>query len=115
MKYNWFPAKILSGDSLTYCLGAVVASGVIIGNMERAGIITMTPFIIEFLLKLRSRFRASCLGKLRKDGKLDPPYGKKVYSWTHAIMNLKSLTEKQVSIILILIQVIFSLSPFIKL
>jgi len=115
LKYNWFPAKILSGDSLTYCLGAVVASGVIIGNMERAGIITMTPFIIEFLLKLRSRFRASCLGKLRKDGKLDPPYGKKVYSWTHAIMNLKSLTEKQVSIILILIQVIFSLSPFIKL
>jgi len=114
LKYNWFPGKILSGDSLTYCLGAVVASGVIIGNMERAGIIVMTPFIIEFFLKLRSKFKASCLGKLREDEKLDPSYGKKIYSWTHIIMNLGKLTEKQVSIILILIiQVIFSLLIFL--
>lgn len=107
LKYNWFPGKILSGDSLTYCLGAVVASGVIVGNMERAGIIVMTPFIIELLLKLRSKFKASCLGNLRKDGKLDSAYGKKIYSWTHIIMNLGKLTEKQISIILILIEVIF--------
>jgi UDP-N-acetylglucosamine--dolichyl-phosphate N-acetylglucosaminephosphotransferase len=115
LKYNWFPARMLSGDSLTYCLGAVVAAGVIIGNMERAGIITMVPFIIEFFLKLKSRFKASCLGKLRDDGKLDPPYGKKIYSWTHIIINLKKLTEKQVTIILIFIQIIFSLLPFLKL
>ncbi len=114
LKYNWFPARILSGDSLTYCLGAVVAAGIIVGNMERAGIITMTPFIIEFLLKLRSKFKASCLGKLRNDGKLDPPYEKKVYSWTHIILNIRRLTEKQVTIILIFIQIIFSLLPFIK-
>jgi len=115
LKFNWFPAKILSGDSLTYCLGAIVAAGVIIGNMERAGIIIMTPFIIEFLLKLRSRFTASCLGKLRTDGKLDSPYGKKVYSWTHIIMNFRPLTEKQVTMILIAIQIIFGLLIFIKL
>jgi len=111
--YNWYPARMLSGDSLTYCLGAVVASGVIIGNMERAGIIVMTPFIIEFLLKLRSKFKASCLGKLRNDGKLDPPYRKKVYSWTHIIMNLSALTEKQVTMILIIIQIIFGLLLFL--
>jgi UDP-N-acetylglucosamine--dolichyl-phosphate N-acetylglucosaminephosphotransferase len=115
LKYNWFPAKILSGDSLTYCLGAVVASGSIIGNMERAGIIAMTPFIIEFLLKMRSKFKASCLGKLRNDGKLNPPYGKKIYSLTHIIMNLGKLTEKQVTIVLMLIQLFFSLLPFIRL
>jgi UDP-N-acetylglucosamine--dolichyl-phosphate N-acetylglucosaminephosphotransferase len=112
MVFNW-PGKILSGDSLTYCLGAIVASGVIIGNMEKAGIIVMTPFIIEFLLKFRSKFKASCLGKLRKDGKLDSPYGKKIYSWTHIIMNFGKLTEKQVSTILILIQIIFGLLIFI--
>jgi len=107
--HNWYPAKILSGDSLTYCLGAVVVSGVIVGNMERAGIIIMMPFFIEFLLKLKSRFKASCLGKLRKDGRLDAPYGKEIYSWTHIIMNLGKLTEKQVTLILILIQFIFGL------
>ena len=111
--YNWYPAKILSGDSLTYCLGAVVVSGVIVGNMERAGVIMMIPFFIEFLLKLKSKFRASCLGKLTKNGTLDPPYGKKIYSWTHIIMNLGKLTEKQVTLILILIQIIFGLILFI--
>jgi UDP-N-acetylglucosamine--dolichyl-phosphate N-acetylglucosaminephosphotransferase len=112
--FNFYPAKILPGDSLTYLLGAIVASSVIIGNMERTGIIVMLPFIVEFFLKARSRFKASCLGKLRKDGKLNPPYGKNMYSWTHIIMNLKPLTEKQVTIGLIGIQIFFAVLPFLK-
>ncbi len=111
--YNWYPAKILPGDSLTYLLGSLVASGVVVGNMERNGIIIMLPFIIEFFLKLRVKFKASCLGKLREDGKLDPPYGKKIYSWTHLIMNLKPVTEKQVTIILILVQTFFTILIFL--
>jgi hypothetical protein len=59
------------------------------------------------------KFKASCLGKLRKDGKLNPPYGKKIYSLTHVIMNLKPFTEKQVTIIMILIATLFSLIPFL--
>lgn len=111
--YNWYPARILPGDSLTYLLGAIVASGVIVGNMEKNGIIVMLPFIIEFFLKLRVKFRASCLGKLREDGKLDPPYGRKIYSWTHLAMNLKPLTEKQVTLVLILIQALFVVLIFL--
>lgn len=111
--YNWYPAKILPGDSLTYLLGSLVASGVIVGNMDRYGLVVMLPFIIEFFLKLRAKFQASCLGKLREDGKLDPPYGRKIYSWTHLIMNLKPLTEKQVTVILILVQIIFTLLIFL--
>lgn len=108
IRYNWYPAKFLPGDSLTYLLGAIVASGVVVGNIEKFGMIMMLPFIIEFFLKLRSRFKASCLGKLRSDGKLDAPYGKKIYSWTHVVMNLKPMNEKQVTMILILIQVFFT-------
>jgi UDP-N-acetylglucosamine--dolichyl-phosphate N-acetylglucosaminephosphotransferase len=115
LKYNWYPAKILAGDSLTYGLGAVVASSVIIGNMERAGIIILFPFIIEFFLKAISKFKASCLGKLRKDGKLNSPYGKKIYSLTHVIMNLNKFTEKQVAIRMILIELVFCLLLFIYL
>jgi len=112
IKYNWYPAKFLPGDSLTYLLGAIVASGVIVGNMEKVGIIVMIPFIIEFFLKLRSKFKASCLGKPRDDGKLDPPYGKKIYSLTHMIMNIKAFTEKQVTIILIIIEIMFIIVAF---
>lgn len=114
IKYNRFPAKILPGNSLTYLLGAMVAAGVITGNMEKTGIIIMTPFIVEFFLKLRSRFGASCLGKLRKDGRLDPPYGKKIYSWTHLIMNIKSLKESQVVVAMILIQMVFAAISFLS-
>ena len=113
-KFNILPAKILPGDSLTYLLGAIVAAGVITGNMEKIGIIMMTPFIVEGILKARSRFKASCLGKLRPDGKLDPPYGKNIYSLTHVVMNLGKFTEKQVMIIMILIQVVFAVIPFLN-
>jgi UDP-N-acetylglucosamine--dolichyl-phosphate N-acetylglucosaminephosphotransferase len=113
LRYSWYPAKMLAGDSLTYLLGSLVATGVIIGNMERAGLIVMFPFIIEFFLKARSRFEASSLGKLRDDGRLDPPYGKKIYSWTHVLMNLGKLTERDITIALILVQVLFGLLPFL--
>jgi len=113
VEYNWFPAKILPGDSLTYLLGSLVASGVIIGNMEKAGIIVLFPFIIEFFLKARAKFKASCLGKLNEDGKLDPPYGNKIYSITHIIMNLKRMEEREVTICLIIIELVFSLILFL--
>ncbi|MFB0567637.1 MAG: hypothetical protein ACETVM_03530 [Candidatus Bathyarchaeia archaeon] len=113
IRFNWYPARILPGDSLTYLLGSTVAAGVIVGNMERSGILVMLPFIIEFLLKMRVKFKATCLGKLREDGKLNPPYGRKIYSWTHALMNLKPMTEKQVTVTLILIQFGFTVVPFL--
>jgi len=113
IRYNWYPAKFLPGDSLTYLLGAIVASGVIVGNMEKIGAIVMIPFIIEFVLKISSRLKASSLGKLREDGKLDPPYGRRVYSLTHILLNIKPLTEKQVTIILILIESVFAIIPFL--
>ena len=114
LRYNWHPAKILPGDSLTYLLGSLVAASVIIGNMEKAGVIVMTPFMIEFFLKARSRFKASCLGKLGADGKLSPPYGGKIYSWTHIIMNLSRFRERDVTIALILVQVFFATLPFLR-
>ena len=112
LRYNWCPAKILAGDSLTYLLGSLVATGVILGNMERAGLIVMAPFIVEFFLKARSRFKASCIGRVREDGSLEPPYGRKIYSWTHIFMNLGRLREVEVTISLLAVQVIFALLPF---
>jgi UDP-N-acetylglucosamine--dolichyl-phosphate N-acetylglucosaminephosphotransferase len=113
LRFNWYPARILSGDSLTYLLGSLVAAGVIVGDMQRAGLVVMFPFILEFFLKSRSKFKASSLGKLRDDGKLDAPYGRKIYSWTHLCMNLGKLTEQEVTIVMILLQVLFAAIPFL--
>ncbi len=116
-KYNFYPAKILSGDSLTYTLGAVVAVGAIVGNMEKAAVITMMPFIIQGILKFYSRLKlgrfASDLGILQKDGTIKPKYGKQIYSWIHLITNLWNLNEKQIVFVMMSIQAIFSLIPFL--
>ena len=115
LRYNWPPAKMLSGDSIQYVMGAAVIAGAILGDMERAAFIVLMPFFIEAFLKLRSGLKASCLGKLQKDGRLEPPYGKKIYSWTHIIMSLGKFTEKQVTIALMLMEALFCSLLFIYL
>ncbi|MBS3766419.1 hypothetical protein KGY71_07865, partial [Candidatus Bipolaricaulota bacterium] len=37
--FNWFPARILIGDVGTFSIGALIASAVIIGNYEFAGVV----------------------------------------------------------------------------
>jgi len=112
IKFNWFPAKILPGDSLTYLLGAILAAGVIVGNMERLGIIIMIPFFIELFLKARSKFNASSLGRVGKDGTIENVYDRKVYSLTHIVMNIGRFTEKQITVIFISIEALFVLLGF---
>lgn len=117
IKFNWYPAQILPGDSLTYLLGSIVVVGVIIGNMERAGIIVMFPFLVQGVLKFYSLIKmksfASDLGVLQKNGSIKSRYGKNIYSLTHVLMRIKPMGEKQITITLILIQIFFSIIPFL--
>jgi len=114
LRYNWLPAKILPGDSLTYLLGSLVIAGVVLGNIERAGIIAMVPFVIEFLLKARSGFKASCLGVVSPDGKIKPRYNGKIYSLTHVVMKLGVSEERKITIALMLIELFFCSLIFLK-
>lgn len=54
--YNRYPAKILIGDIGTLSIGAVIASSVIIGNFETAGIIVIIPYAIDFFIKAKNGF-----------------------------------------------------------
>jgi UDP-N-acetylglucosamine--dolichyl-phosphate N-acetylglucosaminephosphotransferase len=112
LKWNWCPAKFLPGDSLTYLIGATFAAVVIIGNVEKFGIFVFLPWIAEAFLKLRSKFRARSLGVLQKDGTLSPPY-EKVYSLTHLAMKIRPMKEKQVTMLLILFEILVCASAFI--
>lgn len=109
---NRYPAKFLPGDSLTYLLGAAFISTVIIGNVEKFGIIIFTPWIIEFFLKLRSGFRARSLGNLRKDGTLKAPY-KSTYSMTHLLMKIRPMEEKTITSVLIILEIAVCIIAFL--
>jgi len=69
--YNWFPAKILVGDVGTLTIGALVASAVIVGNYETAGVIIIIPYVVDFLIKVKNRFPYSF--GIYRDGKLYCP------------------------------------------
>jgi UDP-N-acetylglucosamine--dolichyl-phosphate N-acetylglucosaminephosphotransferase len=108
LKFNWTPAKILPGDSLTYLLGAVLASIAIIGNMEKAVMIVAIPFAIEFFLKAKSKLKAQSFGYW-ENGKIKSLYGKKVYSLTHLFSRTGNFTEKQIVICLMAFEFLVSL------
>jgi len=105
-KYNKFPAKILPGDSLTYLLGAVLVSIAILGNLEKAAVIVSIPFFVEFILKLRGKFKKKTIGYC-KDGKLFSKYNK-IYSLPHIFTRTGRYTEKQVVFFIVLIELFFS-------
>ena len=110
--FNWYPAKLFSGDSLTYTIGAVAAVVAILGNIEKFALFCFIPWFVEFGLKARSRFKAESFGVLQKDGTLKAP-GKKVYSLTHVVMRCGRFREWEVSMILIGVEVIVCLLGFV--
>ncbi|MBW3015839.1 hypothetical protein KY330_05420 [Candidatus Woesearchaeota archaeon] len=105
--FNKVPAKVLPGDSLTYLLGAAIVSIAVVGNIEKAALIVSIPFIVEFFLKLRSRFKAQTYGKVTDDGKIKSIY-ERIYSIPHFFTRSGRFTEKQVVAFMILIQMVFS-------
>ena len=98
--YHKYPVKVLTGDSFTYMWGAAFVAAIVMGNMEAFGIIVFGPWIIEAFLHLRGKFKTTDLGVIQKDGTLAAPYGKKIYSWTHIMMNLKRTKEAEVAMMM---------------
>ena len=118
--FNWCPAKIFPGDSLTYMIGAFIAAVAIMGNMEKIAIILFIPFILDAILSLmpevRGRDKVEAFGKVNPDNTLDMPYDH-VYDMTHfAIKCLKKMKskvyEKDVTLFLYFIELIMVILVF---
>jgi len=105
LKYNWYPARIMPGDSLLYGIGAVVAVTAILGNIEKFALYCFFLWFCELFLKIKSGFKAENFGVLQADGTLAAPYPK-IRSLTHLVMKLGRFTEKQVVLILIGAQIL---------
>lgn len=102
--FNWYPSRVFPGSVGTYAIAATIVCAVILGNIERIGVIAVIPQITEFLLKSRSKFKAQNFGKL-KGNRLH--YEGPIYSLTHVMMKYFRPTEKQLTVYLILIQIFF--------
>lgn len=89
--YNKYPAKVFPGDSLTWSIGALIASMAILGNFEKIAVFIFIPYIIETILKSRGKLEKQSFAKPNKDGSLEMPY-QKIYGLEHfAVYVLKKV------------------------
>jgi len=120
--FNWYPAKIFPGNSLTYSIGALIAVLAILGNTERLAVWLFLLYFIEGLLYFKARVidkagDVQAFAKLNEDNSLEMPYAK-IYDTTHfAIWFLKKVKkkvyEKDVVRFLLLIQLLIALSGLV--
>ncbi len=80
--FNFYPAKVFPGDSLTYSVGGLIAIMAILGNFEKIAIFFFIPYIIEFVLKTRGKLVKQSFGSPKEDGSLDLKYDK-IYGLEH--------------------------------
>jgi UDP-N-acetylglucosamine--dolichyl-phosphate N-acetylglucosaminephosphotransferase len=84
--FNKYPAKVFPGNALTYATGAAIAILAIYGNIEKYALIVFLPYLAEFALKARGRFKKESFAPVRNDCTLEPPA--KAYSLPHLALRL---------------------------
>lgn len=115
--FNFYPAKIFPGDSLTYSIGSLIAIMAILGNYEKIAAFFFIPVIIEVILKSRGKLVKQSFGKPQKDGSLDL-LENKIYSLNHlAIWLMKKYrikpTERRVVVSIWIFQIILVVAGLI--
>jgi len=98
--FNFYPAKIFPGDSLTYPVGGLIAIMAILGNFEKIAVFFFIPYIIETFLKIKGRLIKQSFAAPTDEGFLFLK-DNKIYSLSHlAIFLMQKMrikpTEKKV-------------------
>ncbi|TRM79090.1 UDP-N-acetylglucosamine--dolichyl-phosphate N-acetylglucosaminephosphotransferase, partial [Sulfolobus sp. A20-N-F6] len=94
------------GNVGTYFIGALVGAIGIAGFMYTALVILYIPYVIEFVLKARTKFKGISFGKVDNNGRLY--WDEFPNSLTHVVMKIGRFKEYQIVLILWLIEAIFA-------
>jgi UDP-N-acetylglucosamine--dolichyl-phosphate N-acetylglucosaminephosphotransferase len=110
LTFNFYPARIFPGDSLTYAIGSLIAILAILGNMEKIAVFFFIPFILETIIKGRGKYLKQSFGIPKKDGSLALKYNK-FYGLEHItiyLLNISGIkaTERKVVISLWIFQLV---------
>jgi len=101
--FNFFPAKILDGNSGTFLWGSALGAFLVINKLEFFGIIILIPHIISFLLDtwviLIKKVPDIEFPEPRKDGIFKPHPSMRFKSVKNLVSNFGNLTEKQITMI----------------
>ncbi|MEW5955542.1 MAG: glycosyl transferase family 4 [Candidatus Micrarchaeota archaeon] len=100
LKFNWNPARVFPGDVGTYVIGGAIAAAVIIGNMEKFGLILFLPAFYELFATVYYKFkkvdrRKTCHNPVLKGGKIIPPKGAENFTLAFFILGRKPMAESR--------------------
>ncbi len=108
--FNMYPARVFPGDVGTLTIGVALASTVIIGNLESAGVILMAPYIIDFFIKAANRFPHT-RQELRA-GKLHPKEGR-IRGLVHLVMRaFGGISERNLVLVFLAAEAVLALIVF---
>lgn len=99
LAFNWNPAKVFPADIGTLAIGGALACAVILGNMEKYGVIVLLPAFYELFATLyynlkKVRRRQACHSpRIHVDGSLSPPPGAERYSLAYFLLSKKPMRE----------------------
>ncbi len=101
-RWNLLPATILLGNIGTYLIGAVLSASVIVGSIKVAAAIACFPYFLNFLLRVKHRFRWT-VGETLPNGlvKADGP----IALW--ALFMQKPTSERNVVVRCVVLQAVF--------
>jgi UDP-N-acetylglucosamine--dolichyl-phosphate N-acetylglucosaminephosphotransferase len=94
--FNWYPAKVFPGDTMTYSIGALIACVAILGDMQKIAVLLFIPYAVDFFLQLRSGFKAEAFARVNDDGSLEMPC-KRIYHLTHLAIAVLKRAKQEVS------------------
>jgi len=105
--FNKYPARALPGDVGTLSIGACIASAIIIGNFETAGVVVMIPYLADFVIKAKNGFPKEIEITSLKGGKL---ISSKIVGLPSLIMHLThGIRETHLVMLLVAIEAVFGL------
>jgi len=120
LKYNWYPAKVFPGDTLTYSVGAVIAIVAILGNMERVAVFIYALYFLDFLLSSRGKFHIEAFAKPNKDHSIDILKNKhgNICHVTHLSIFLlkkfkRKVYEKDITVFILCLQTVISVTALL--
>ena len=93
--YNWYPAKVFPGDTMTYPIGAFIAICAVLGRVEKFALILFIPYFLDFILPLRKKMKVEAFAKVNPDGSFELPYTK-IYDTTHLVIYILQKFKKKV-------------------
>ncbi|BCU67452.1 UDP-N-acetylglucosamine--dolichyl-phosphate N-acetylglucosaminephosphotransferase [Sulfolobales archaeon HS-7] len=105
--FNFYPAKVFPGNIGTYFIGATIGAIGIGGYMLTATAVLYLPYVLEFILKARTKFKGISFGEINRDGTLR--WSKAPQSLTHVIMKAGNFKEYEIVIIIWLIEIVFAI------